>query len=145
MKLDDIIDTCVDESINMITKYIIKIIFLLILNELILASASKLKLYDYMMSGAIATATTDFILYPIDTIKVMQQSSRNNTSFQDAYHSISKNGVGGFFNGAVGYATLDGCSAAIFFSIYEEMKYLMSKKLTGAALGLASYPSAGII
>lgn len=109
-----------------------------------IATGKKLGLKDYMLAGALATATTDFILYPLDTVKVTLQSNRNPTSVKEACKQISKKGVpGGFFNGAIGYATLDGCSAAIFFAIYEEVKFLMSLRLAGAALGLSAYPSAG--
>ena len=47
--------------------------------------------------------------------------------------------------GASAYASLDGFSAAIFFAVYEEMKVLSSKTLSGAALGLSAYPSAGFV
>lgn len=107
---------------------------------------ARLDLKDYMIAGALSTATTDFILYPLDTIKVTQQSNKDPLSFSDAAKLISRTGQGirSFFNGAIGYAALDGCSAAVFFALYEETKVVMSRKLTGAALGLAAYPSAGI-
>ena len=103
----------------------------------------KLVLADYMFCGALATATTDVILYPLDTVKVTQQSSRTPTNFLEALGQVSRSGPGAFFNGALPYATLDGCSAAIFFAIYEEAKFIMSLKLSGPALGLAAYPAAG--
>ena len=108
---------------------------------------ARLDLKDYMIAGALSTATTDFILYPLDTIKVTQQSNKTPLSFAEAAKLISRTGQGvrSFFNGAIGYAALDGCSAAIFFALYEETKIVMSRKLTGPALGLAAYPSAGNI
>lgn len=106
---------------------------------------ARLELKDYMIAGALSTSLTDFILYPLDTIKVTQQSNKDSLSFPDAAKLISRTGQGvrSFFNGAIGYAALDGCSAAIFFALYEETKVIMSRKLTGPALGLAAYPSAG--
>lgn len=126
--------------------YTLQIIFYLIcVFKKYTAINVKLRLTDYMISGCVSTATTDLLLYPIDTIKVTQQSTRIPISFQNAFKSITlkKGGIRNFFNGALGYAALDGCSAAIFFAVYEEMKSLMAIKLTGAALGLSAYPSAG--
>lgn len=67
----------------------------------------------------------------MQTIKLIYKNSGNN--------------IGRFFKGAAGYAALDGFSAAIFFAVYEEMKFLAAKSLSGAALGLSAYPSAGTV
>ena len=105
----------------------------------------KLSIIDYMVSGAVATSVTDFVLYPIDTIKVTQQNSKQMTTFNQALNlAYSKKGFDGFFNGALGYAMLDGCSAAIFFATYEKTRELFASSFSGAALGLAAYPSAAI-
>lgn len=85
---------------------------------------------------------------PIDTVKVTQQSTKQNLPLKQTIESIYKsagNNVGRFFKGAAGYAALDGFSAAIFFAVYEEMKFLAAKSLSGAALGLSAYPSAGTL
>lgn len=86
-------------------------------------SSISLNSFDYMACGGLATAITDALLYPIDTIKVKQQSSRIPIqAFQACNDIVSSYGIKGFYRGVIGYSFIDGIGASIFFTVYENIK-----------------------
>jgi hypothetical protein len=100
----------------------------------------SLKSKDFMLAGGIATACTDVLLFPLDTIKVTQQSSRTPLSFIDTYKGIlNSKGPKGFFKGSFSYSITDGLGSALFFSMYEASKSIASKYLSGPQLGASSF------
>lgn len=110
-----------------------------------LKPAGSLTSSHYMISGGLSTAFSDILLFPIDTIKVKQQSSKIPLSPLDAVHALyNEKGLSSFFKGALGYAVIDGAGSAIFFASYEIVKKIAAKYLSGPFLGLATYPSAAI-
>lgn len=100
-----------------------------------------------MLAGGIATATTDILLYPLDTIKVKQQSSRHPISSWDAFQSIANDHhdvVRSLFKGALSYSIIDGSGSAIFFAVYEFVKAVAATRISGSLLGLTVYPAAAV-
>ena len=49
---------------------------------------------DFMICGGISTAVTDLLLFPLDTIKITQQSSKLSMTSSQAIKEIFKNGGG---------------------------------------------------
>jgi hypothetical protein len=111
--------------------------FQLIILLVLLFSASvnsTLGTKDYMLCGGISTAVTDLLLFPLDTIKVTQQSTKLAITASDALKQIVKSGgARALYKGALGYALLDGIGTGVFFVIYEKVKKYSSEdlKLTG--------------
>jgi solute carrier family 25 carnitine/acylcarnitine transporter 20/29 len=105
---------------------------------------AKLGARDFMFCGGVSTAVTDFLLFPVDTIKVTQQNSHIGISIKEACHQIFNrgNGLGGFYKGALGYSLVDGCGSAVFFAVYEHVKGLAANHLSGPLLGASNYASA---
>ena len=106
----------------------------------------KLGTKDFMACGGLSTAITDLLLFPLDTIKVTQQSSKQAMSATKAFQQILKNGGGvtALYKGALCYATMDGVGAAMFFAVYERMKRFTVEdlQLKGSWLGASVYGSA---
>ena len=107
---------------------------------------AKLGSKEFMLCGGLSTAVTDLLLFPLDTIKVTQQSSKAFMSGTQAFKQILKNG-GGFsslYKGALGYAAMDGIGAAVFFAAYERAKRFTTETmhLSGPWLGASIYGSA---
>jgi hypothetical protein len=71
--------------------------------------AIKLNAFELCICGALATAFGDLCLHPIDTIKVMQQSSPQVIGMIAAAKTIfASNGMLGFYQGVVPYVVADG-------------------------------------
>lgn len=86
---------------------------------------------DFMICGGIATALTDAILYPIDTVKVIQQSSRVPVKALQAFNQVVKaSGPSGLYRGVEGYASIDGFGASIFFTVYERIKHEINARIS---------------
>jgi hypothetical protein len=106
----------------------------------------KLGAKEFMLCGGVSTAITDLLLFPLDTIKVTQQSSKLAMSSSQALKQILRGGggVGSLYKGALGYATMDGIGAAVFFAVYERAKRFTSETLhlSGPWLGASVYGSA---
>ncbi len=69
----------------------------------------SLNAFDLCICGALATAFGDFVMHPVDTIKVLQQTSSTAKSmFMVAKELFAKNGISGFYSGVVPYMTADG-------------------------------------
>ena len=110
------------------------------------SNASALTSTDYMFCGGLSTALTDLLLFPVDTIKVTQQSSKEIMSSSKALNQVLKSGgIPALYKGALGYATVDGLGGALFFSVYETVKRNLADryKLSGTALSLSLYGAAG--
>ena len=109
-------------------------------------TTAKLTPADYMLCGGLSTALTDLLLFPVDTIKVTQQSSKEIMSSSKALNQVLKSGgIPALYKGALGYATVDGLGGALFFSVYESVKRNLAEryKLTGTALSMSLYGAAG--
>lgn len=79
-------------------------------------------------AGALATILGVATMFPIDTIKTLQQSDEGmGLSFLGASKNIfMANGVGGFYHGLGSSSTAEGCAGGIKFSTYEILKKWMS-------------------
>jgi len=101
---------------------------------------SPLNGWDYALAGGLSTAMTDFLLFPIDTIKVAQQTSRTKLSPLGALKNVVSNkGIGGLYKGSMSYCALDGIGCALFFAAYEKTKHEASSRLDPNWQGLSPY------
>ena len=101
---------------------------------------------DYMLCGGVSTALTDLLLFPVDTIKVTQQSSKELLKFNKALSQVIKaGGLPALYKGALGYAMVDGLGGALFFSVYEKVKRDLADRfhLSGYTLSMSLYGAAG--
>lgn len=108
--------------------------------------SAKLNTKDYMICGGVSTAITDLLLFPLDTIKVTQQSSKQVISGTQALQQILKSGGGlsALYKGALGYAAIDGLGSALFFAVFERVKRFSVETLhlSGPLLGASVYGTA---
>lgn len=105
----------------------------------IIASADKadtkkaivtLNAWELCFCGAIATAFGDFVMHPIDTIKVTQQAATQVTSIMVVAKTIwAKSRIAGFYPGVIPYMTADGLSGAIKFATFELSKIFVEARL----------------
>lgn len=122
--------------------YMILIVLLTWLNSVNAKLGSK----EFMACGGLSTAITDLLLFPLDTIKVTQQSSKQLMTSSEALKQILNTGGGAaaLYKGAIGYATMDGVGAALFFGVYERVKRYTVEDLhlSGPLLGASVYCAA---
>ena len=79
---------------------------------------------------AFATAFGDFVMHPIDTIKIMQQTAENPISLIETAKLIfTKSGIGGFYPGVVPYLIADGLSGAMKFATFELSRTALNKRI----------------
>jgi hypothetical protein len=71
-------------------------------------SKITLNAFELCLCGAFATAFGDFIMHPLDTIKVMQQSGGGLNLINTAKQILEKSGPLGFYQGVIPYITADG-------------------------------------
>jgi len=85
----------------------------------------SLNAFDLCICGALATAFGDFVMHPVDTIKVLQQTSTTAKSmFMVAKELFASKGMSGFYSGVVPYMTADG-NIIYNFKIYSRNIYIM--------------------
>lgn len=106
----------------------------------VIAAASKskdgavaepvLNAFDLFLCGLFATALGDFIMHPIDTIKVTQQGATAAVGIiQTAKNIFAKGGIVGFYPGVIPYCTADGLSGAIKFASFELSKIFVEARV----------------
>lgn len=91
-------------------------------------SKITLNAFELCICGAIATAVGDFVMHPIDTIKVMQQAGGGLTIIETAKAILAKSGPLGFYQGVVPYITADGLSGAVKFATFEISKVFVEAR-----------------
>lgn len=90
----------------------------------------SLNAFDLCICGAFATAFGDFVMHPIDTIKILQQSSDKALGFILTAKSILvSKGPLGFYQGVVPYLIGDGLSGAVKFATFEISKKFLELRL----------------
>ena len=100
------------------------------------AETVALNAVDLFLCGLFATALGDFIMHPIDTIKVTQQGAKAASGiFKTARTIFADGGILGFYPGVIPYCTADGLSGAIKFVAFE-----LSKIFVEARVPLAYHP-----
>ena len=93
-------------------------------------AAVSLNGLDLFLCGLVATALGDFIMHPIDTIKVTQQSAKVAVDIvQTAKGIFAKGGILGFYSGVIPYCTADGLSGAIKFAAFELSKIFVEARI----------------
>eukprot|EP01031_Cornospumella_fuschlensis_P028446 gene28446-34340_t len=86
-------------------------------------SKSQLTILDLALCGALATAFGDFVMHPLDTIKITQQTAAIPKSLlATASDIVASKGLGGLYGGVVPYVLGDGLAGAVKFSVYEVVK-----------------------
>lgn len=105
----------------------------------------SLNAFDMCICGAIATAIGDFTLHPIDTIKVIQQSSDVAIGFMESIKMIiSRSGPLGFYDGVGAYVLGDGLSGAVKFATFEVSKKFLESRLPAKFYSGIQFVCAGI-
>jgi len=95
-----------------------------------------LNAFELCVAGSVATAFGDFVMHPIDTIKVTQQTSKAALSMLATARQIfATSGIKGFYPGILPYCTADGLSGAIKFASFE-----LSKVFVEARVPVKYYP-----
>ncbi|KAJ1435060.1 mitochondrial carrier domain-containing protein [Ochromonadaceae sp. CCMP2298] len=90
----------------------------------------ELNAFELCLCGAFATVFGDFVMHPIDTIKVTQQTAVAAISFLAAIKQVfSTSGLTGFYSGIVPYLISDGSSGAVKFAVFETSKKFLQEKL----------------
>lgn len=85
--------------------------------------ALTLTILELCLCGAFASAIGDFVMHPVDTIKVFQQTSKTGVSLLAAVSEIwTKGGLFGFYPGVGAYVFTDSISGAIKFAVFEITK-----------------------
>ena len=98
--------------------------------KIVAAPAATLNALDLFLCGLVATALGDFIMHPIDTIKVTQQGATVAVSvIQTAKNIFAKGGILGFYPGVIPYCTADGLSGAIKFAAFELSKIFVEARV----------------
>ena len=101
----------------------------------IIASSAKKQLItlnalELCLCGAFSTMLGDFVMHPIDTIKIVQQTSLRPIGFFSAATTIFKSkGIIGFFPGVIPYLACDGLSGAIKFASFELSRAFVESKI----------------
>ena len=91
---------------------------------------ARLNAFDLCLCGAFATAFGDFVMHPVDTIKVMQQTATTTMSMLAcAKQILVKSGPAGFYTGVVPYMIADGLSGAIKFASFEISKVFVQARV----------------
>ena len=95
------------------------------------STAAELNALDLSFCGLFATAMGDFIMHPVDTIKVTQQLAGINAKgfFATAMNIFKSRGPVGFYPGILPYVTGDGLSGAIKFATFETSKKWLEKRV----------------
>ena len=92
--------------------------------------AVSLNLVELFLCGLVATALGDFIMHPIDTIKVTQQGAGVAVGvFQTAKNIFTKGGLMGFYPGVIPYCTADGLAGAVKFAAFELSRVFVEKRV----------------
>jgi len=85
---------------------------------------------DLCLCGAFATVIGDFVMHPVDTIKVTQQASSTSISILQAVAKImAQGGLGAFFQGVVPYLIGDGSAGAVKFATFEVSQRFVEKRV----------------
>ena len=92
--------------------------------------ALRLNALELCLCGAVSTMIGDFVMHPVDTIKIVQQTSTKALSFLAAASQIFRSqGIPGFFPGVGPYLVCDGISGAIKFATFEVSKVLVENRV----------------
>ena len=109
------------------------------------ASAAKksevsLNPFDLCLCGSFATALGDFLMHPIDTIKIVQQSGKNTGGlFQVAGQIFKESGLAGFYPGVTAYVIGDGLSGAVKFASFEVGKKWLEARTDESKHGVVQF------
>eukprot|EP01038_Epipyxis_sp_PR26KG_P012194 gene12194-16337_t len=90
----------------------------------------SLNALELCLCGAFSTMFGDFVMHPIDTIKITQQASATAIGFLKASKQIFlKQGILGFYQGVGPYLIADGLSGAVKFATFELSRTKLKKIL----------------
>ena len=93
------------------------------------ANDVSLNAFDLCVCGSFATALGDFLMHPLDTIKIVQQSGKNTGGMLRVARQIFKDsGIAGFYPGVMAYVLGDGLSGAVKFASFEVGKKWLEER-----------------
>lgn len=108
-------------------------------------SKNTLSLWELCVCGAFASAFADFVMHPIDTIKVFQQTSKVATTILSATSQIWKSGgIIGFYPGVLPYVFADSISGSIKFAVFEFAKTFSEYRLNPKYYPISRFVCAAI-
>lgn len=89
----------------------------------------SLNAFDLCICGSFATALGDFLMHPLDTIKIVQQSGKSTGGmFKVARQIFKESGIAGFYPGVMAYVLGDGLSGAVKFATFEVGKKWLEER-----------------
>ena len=93
------------------------------------SSEVSLNPLDLAFCGTFATALGDFLMHPLDTIKIVQQSGKSTGGmFKVARQIFKEEGIAGFYPGVWAYVLGDGLSGAVKFASFEVGKKWLEER-----------------
>jgi solute carrier family 25 S-adenosylmethionine transporter 26 len=96
--------------------------------------------FDLCLCGSFATALGDFLMHPLDTIKIMQQSGKvKGGLFQVARQIFKDSGIAGFYPGVTAYVMGDGLSGAVKFASFEVSKKWLEERTDESQHGMVQF------
>lgn len=100
---------------------------------------------EIMLCGGLSTALTDLALFPLDTIKIIQQSlgPTGKSMLCTLNNIIKERGVNRLYSGSAAYSLIDGTGAALFFLTFETLKGLLTKESKEPIVGTSALLAAG--
>lgn len=103
------------------------------LNSLIGTNSGKsktLSALEVCLCGAFATIIGDFVMYPVDTLKIIQQAADTTVGAVEAIKLImARGGPLAFYQGVAPYLVADGISGAIKFATFEVSKKFLEDRV----------------
>ncbi len=100
-----------------------KTLFTSVISEQPPPTVKQLNPLELCLCGAFATAFGDFVMHPVDTIKITQQTATVAVNlFQTAKNILITKGILGFYPGVIPYLIGDGISGAFKFTTFELTK-----------------------
>ena len=103
----------------------------------------SLNAFDLCFCGAFATIFGDFAMFPLDTVKVYQQTSSKSIGLFKAMKEIfMKQGLSGFYSGVVPYLVGDGLSGAVKFAAFEISKKWVEERVDKKYHGISQFACA---
>eukprot|EP01035_Chromulina_nebulosa_P022007 gene22007-28490_t len=109
------------------------------------SDSQALTIIELCICGAFASAFGDFVMHPVDTVKVFQQTAQSSISIFAAASTIfKKSGILGFYPGVIPYCLSDGVSGAIKFVVFEVTKGFSERKLPSTFLPISRFVCAAV-
>lgn len=93
-------------------------------------TSKSLNAFEVCLCGAFATIIGDFVMHPVDTVKITQQAAATTiTALEAIKQIIARGGPLAFYQGVVPYLVADGLSGAVKFATFEASKKFLEARV----------------